>query len=210
MPTDSTKPSGTTSFKDTALGVIPRLQLLQLELEGTKKGLEFIYDLIKSGNDLKITSSLILELHAISFQWIFPEWAGKFRTIQVTYSGKEAPSFFQIQEMVKNLCDDFGVQLDSLPKPTELEYIDRVVSLLAWFQHRFVFIHPFQDYNGRTARMITSLILLKLKLPPIEIQVETDDDRKEYLKAMQAGDDGDLILLHELIEKALTEGLISH
>ena len=210
MPNDSTKPSGATSFKETALGIIPRSQLLQLELEGTKKGLEFIYGLIKSGEEARITPTLILELHAISFQWIFPDWAGKFRTIQVAYSGKEAPQYFQIPELVKNLCDDLVTRLDSLPKPTESEYVYKVVSLLAWLQHLFVFIHPFQDYNGRTARMLTSLILLKLKMPAVEIQVETDDDRKKYLRAMQAGDEGNLAPLEELIGDALTESLNSY
>ncbi len=210
MSIDSTKPLGATSFKETAFGIIPRTKLLQFELEGTKKGLEFIYDLIKSRKNTEITTSLILKLHAISFQWIFPDWAGKFRTIQVTYSGKEAPAYFQIPELVKNLLDDLKAQLNSLPKSNDPEYIDKVVCFLAWFQHRFVFIHPFQDYNGRTARILTSLILLKLKLPPIEIQVGTDDDRKEYLKAMQAGDEGDLTLLEKLIGRALTESLSTH
>jgi uncharacterized membrane protein len=36
MATGSTKPPGATSFKQTAFGIIPRDELLKLELEGTK------------------------------------------------------------------------------------------------------------------------------------------------------------------------------
>lgn len=208
MLADNTKPSGATSFKETAFGIVPRSKLLQFELEGTKRGLEFIYGLIKTNSSIEITPELICQLHEVSFQWIFPEWAGKFRTIQVTYSGKEAPPYFQIPVLVKNLCEDLSVRINNLPKTTaNPKYIDDIVSLLAWFQHLFVFIHPFRDYNGRTARMLTTLILLKLKLPAIEIQVETENDRQKYLQAMQLGDKGNLMELEKLIGEALTESL---
>ncbi|MBW7956066.1 Fic family protein [Patescibacteria group bacterium] len=207
MVNDSTKPSGATSYKQTAFGIIPRSQLLQLELEGTKKGLEFIYTLVKAHAKVDITPALIRQLHSVSFGWIFPEWAGAFRTIQVTYSGKEAPNYFQVPELIENLCADLRTRLAYLPKTTELGYIENVVSLLAWFQHQFVFIHPFQDYNGRTGRMLTSLLLLNLKLPATEIQIETEADRQHYLQAMQRGDENDLTVLEKLIGEALLENL---
>jgi Fic family protein len=206
---DTTKPAGSTSYKQTAFGIISRQELLKLELEGTKKGLEYIYQIFDTERSVQISSQFIKQLHSISFQWVFKDWAGSFRTIQVTYSGKEAPSYFLVPELIENLCADLQVQLKTLPKITEDTYIDGVVKLLAWFQHRFVFIHPFKDYNGRTARMLTVLLLLKLGLPPVEIQVETEADRKMYLNAMQLGDEGDLSLLEELISRALTEALTS-
>jgi Fic family protein len=187
--------------------VIPRSQLLDLELQGTKKGLDYLYSALKSNQDIEIAPELICELHAVSFQWIFPDWAGKFRTIQVTYSGKEAPLYFQVPELVKNLCADLQIRLHNLPKPSELNFIQEIVSLLAWFQYQFVFIHPFQDYNGRMTRMLTTLILLKLKLPAAWITVDKSEDQKGYLQAMQLGDKGDLSLLEMIIEKALTREL---
>lgn len=208
MTNNSTKPSGaTTFFQETSFGILSHSQILKLEIEGTKKGLEFIYKLIDSKKLTEISPELVLELHENAFGWIFPKWAGQFRNIQVTYSGKEAVSYFLVSEFMKNLCDDLQMRLKNLPKTEELTFIDEIVKLLAWFQHRFVFIHPFQDYNGRTARMLTSLILLKLKLPAIEIQVESEEDRKKYLHAMQLADDGNIELLEKLIEKALVESL---
>lgn len=207
MAQNSTKPPGSTSYKQTTFGVIPRDELLKYELEGTKKGLEHIHSLLKCNNYVEITPELIKELHAVSFQWIFPDWAGKFRTIQVTYSGKEAPQFFQVPELISNLCEDLRIRLVNLPKPSELGYIDEVITLLAWFQHQFVFIHPFQDYNGRLVRMLTTLLLLALKLPPAWISVNSEDDRKMYLQAMQQGDEGNLLSLEKLISKSLTKEL---
>lgn len=69
----NTKPSGATSYKQTALGIIPRTKLLLLEIEGTKKGLEYIHDLIKNNKNIEITPQLICKIHEISFKLIFPD-----------------------------------------------------------------------------------------------------------------------------------------
>lgn len=202
-----TKPKGATSYKETAFGIIPRSELVKLELKGTRKGLEYIYEIIQRGRAAKITPTSICDLHKVSFGWIFPKWAGKYRRIQVTYSTKEASPYYQVPELILNLCKDLEERLQHLPDKNEGNFIIRVVELLAWFQHRFVFIHPFQDYNGRTARVLTTLILLKLNLPPIELKAETGEDRAKYLKAMQKGDVGDLTSLEKLINDALSESL---
>lgn len=203
----TTKPKSATSFKETVFGIIPRSKLIQLELKGTKRGLEHISKLIQTRKSSKITSKLICGLHKISFGWIFPKWAGKYRKIQVTFSGKEAPPYFQVPELTINLCSDLEERLKHLPNQDAEDFIIKLVETLAWFQHRFVFIHPFQDYNGRTARMLTTLILLSFKLPPIELKAETGQDRNRYLKAMRKGDEGNFTPLETLINKALSESL---
>ena len=207
MKQTATKPKGSTSYKETKFGIISRPRLLELEIEGTKKGLDFIFQLFKKNKNIEITPELICKLHQSSFGWIFPKWAGKYRKIQVTISGKEAPLFYHIPEMVVNLCKDLKERLRYLPKNTDKFYIVEVAQLLAWFQHKFVFIHPFQDYNGRTARMLTIILLLNFKLPPIEIKVENKAARKRYISAMQKADKGDLSLLENIISETLLEGL---
>jgi len=206
MTVSSTKPKGATSYKETAFGIVPRGKLLRLETEGIKKGLEYIHDLATKNPRTTITPELILELHKKSFGWIFPDWAGKYRQIRVEFSGKEAVLPHQIPELIANLCSDLQERLKNL-KPNEENYIDAVVELLAWFQHRFVWIHPFQDYNGRIARMLTTLILLNLNLPAIEIKAGSGEDRKRYLEAMYTADEGDYEKLHNLISQALNESL---
>jgi CRISPR-associated endonuclease/helicase Cas3 len=199
----STKPKGATSYKETAFGIIPRTKLLKLELEGTKRGLELITKI----HDSEITPELIIKLHQETFGWIFPDWAGKYRTIRVEFSGKEAVSFRMIPELIKNLCDDLNIRLKNINKESE-DFINQVVELLAWFQHRFVLIHPFQDYNGRISRILTVLILLKLNLPAIEIKASLGSDRKKYLESMYAADEGNYSKLEELIGNALNESFV--
>jgi hypothetical protein len=62
------------------------------------------------------------------------------------------------------------------------------VIVAALFHHRFVEIHPFDDGNGRMARLLTNLILMKRSYPPVLIRKE---DRGEYFLALAEADEGD-------------------
>ena len=202
MTKSSTKPKGATSYKETAFGVLSRSDLLKLEIEGTMKGLTYVGKNFTN----EITPDIITKIHNESFGWIFPDWAGKYRSIRVEFSGKEPVLPHQISEQIINLCADLKERLKNLDKNDE-SFIENVVSLLAWFQHRFVWIHPFQDYNGRVARMLTIFILLKLGLPPIEIKADTELDRKKYLESMYLADEGNYEKIETLIGTALNESL---
>ena len=182
MRKSPTKPHGATTYKETAFGIIPRSKLLKLELEGTKRGLEYLYDLVRENKNAKITPLLICKLHEVSFGWIFPKWVGKYRKIQVTFSGKEAPLYIQIPELIINLCRDLDERLRHLPSANDDPFILEIVKLLAWFQHRFVFIHPFQDYNGRTARMLTTLLLVRFNLPRLKFMSKKKPIEKPILQ----------------------------
>lgn len=196
---------GATSYRQTKYGILPRSKLLKFEVLGTKRGLLFLNKQAKA--DRELDPKFVKEVHQISFGEILMGDAGKFRTIQVTYSGKEAPHFSKIPEMIKTLSKDTEFTLLRLPESTEETFIERVVELLANFQHRFVFIHPFVDYNGRTARMFTSYVLMRSNLPIVEIKAEKGKERREYIKALQKADEGDYLGLENIISKALNESL---
>ncbi len=204
----ATKPKGATSFRDTKFGILPRRELIKLETQGVYRGFKHIIAISKK-RDIGITPELIMELHKKSFGWIFPKWAGKFRKINVEFSGKEAPQFFDVPMLVKNLCGDLKERLRHISLKDQPEkFLNETISLISWFQHRFVWIHPFNDYNGRTARLLSSFLLLKLGLPIIEIRINTKRSRDNYIRAMQAADGGDYAALEEMIAEALNAALI--
>lgn len=109
--------AGATSYKDTASGVLPRSKVVQLEREGIKKALEYIIKL--SQEKAQITSQLIRGVHKEGFSFIFPDWAGHFRTIDVTVGEYEPPHHSRIPELVKSLCDDLSERLSHLPSPEQ-------------------------------------------------------------------------------------------
>lgn len=71
---------------------------------------------------------------------------------------------------------------------------------VVWFHHRFTQIHPFQDGNGRIARALASLILLRAGYFPLLI---TRDQRNDYITACEEADLGDLKPLIQLFVRVL-------
>lgn len=202
----STQPKGATKYLDTAFGILPRSKVIPLEVEGIKKALDYIIKVSDKKN--KITPKIILEVHRVGFGFIFPVWAGKFRTIDVEVGDYEPPHYSRIPELVKNLCEDLEERLKHLPSlDVEEEFLAETISLLAWFQHRLVWIHPFNDYNGRVARLLTNLLLLNLGFPLVEIKADTGKDRDNYVEAMKAADQYEYSKLEELLLNAVKESL---
>lgn len=63
------------------------------------------------------------------------------------------------------------------------------VILAATFHYRFVSIHPFDDGNGRMARILMNLILMQFGYLPVVLKQEHKGD---YFLALQRADAGDL------------------
>jgi Fic family protein len=66
---------------------------------------------------------------------------------------------------------------------------DDPVLVAAWLHHRFTQIHPYQDGNGRLARALTTLVLLKADLLPLDVD---RDLRVEYIDSLEKADGGEL------------------
>jgi Fic family protein len=67
-----------------------------------------------------------------------------------------------------------------------------------WFHHRFTQIHPYQDGNGRVARVLTTLILLRADLLPLVLD---RDLRVEYIDALELADQDQLAKLAEIFAR---------
>ena len=72
------------------------------------------------------------------------------------------------------------------------------------FHHRFVSIHPFDDGNGRMARLLMNLLLLQDGYPPVVLKKE---DRYTYYAALRQADVGELTPFIELIGENLVHSL---
>lgn len=139
---------------------------------------------------------MIRSLHALILKNIDDENAGVWRRFNVTIAGAR------------------DVPPDALHVPEQMEAFLRwhesggaslhPVELAARTHADFVKIHPFMDGNGRTARLLMNLDLMRRGFPPIVLPVER---RLAYYDSLDAAHvDGDyapfLNLIGELAEKA--------
>lgn len=74
------------------------------------------------------------------------------------------------------------------------------LQLAALFHYKFVRIHPFDDSNGRTARLLMNFTLMKHGYPPVIIK---SADKRNYLFALNKADTGDLDAFVEYVAKEL-------
>lgn len=106
--------------------------------------------------------------------------------------------------------------INPLQVPPEMEYLcqwvneqidkEHPVITAAVAHYNMVRIHPFDDGNGRGARILMNLILLKKKYPPAIIKIE---ERRRYLATMEQADEGNLNPFVELLAQSLMETIKS-
>jgi Fic family protein len=75
----------------------------------------------------------------------------------------------------------------------------------AWLHHRFTQIHPYEDGNGRVARLLASIILIKAEWFPL---VMTNDRNEDYRAALLAADLGDLGPLVQVFSTSIEAGFL--
>lgn len=92
---------------------------------------------------------------------------------------------------VHEYCPPIHVEseMDNLLQWLEDEGAEDPIIVASWFHHRFTQIHPYQDGNGRAARALTTLILLRADILPLVVD---RDLRIEYIEALEKADHGDL------------------
>ncbi len=74
----------------------------------------------------------------------------------------------------------------------------------AEFHYKFIRIHPFDDGNGRTARILMNFILMQFGFPPVIIKTE---DKANYFAALQLADTGNIEAFIEYIAQNLVYSL---
>lgn len=82
--------------------------------------------------------------------------------------------------------------------------LDLLPEHLAYAEGRLLTIHPFQDFNGRLARLWLWEILRRLDLPPVDLVPTTPQETDTYLAALHAYDIGQTHLLITLWQERLT------
>ena len=163
----------------------------QIEVRNLAAALDFVHEFALDA-DKPVTQNLVRQLHYLILSNLQDD-AGQYRQTPVEITGSKhtmVDAFLVPQEMTK--FSDFVASAISTEGQDSESPLLLAVAAHTWLVH----IHPCTDGNGRTARALMSLILMREGYLPC---IVTEDDRGRYIDAVEYSRDSfDLTPLLEL------------
>jgi Fic family protein len=143
----------------------------------------------------RLNAGDILSVHRLVLQRIEKEFGGRYRNsgVRITGANFTPPNALKVDDLMDELLSWVNAE-QNLPLPVKATI----------FHHRFVWIHPFFDGNGRTVRLLFNLLLMSEGYPPAII---LQQDRKKYYDALNKANNGSYEKLVTLILQALERSL---
>lgn len=138
-----------------------------LEVTNHSKAIDFVISLV---NNSEIKETDVLNIHGIILDRIDPQNADFYRRSSVRISGTNymPPNAVKVPLLMQEIYK----LLNTKGEPIEFA---------ATIHQKFVDIHPFIDGNGRTARLLMNLYLMRNNYPPI---ILLKLERKKYIRTI--------------------------
>lgn len=183
------------------------------EITGHDEAIKWVTEIVKG--DFPLTENFIRELHTLllkepyEIDAITPDGlptkkrveVGKYKTTPNHVKTKTGEIFrFATPEETPALMYDL---LNWYKGKRNSKEVNPII-LAAEFHYRFIRIHPFDDGNGRVARILMNFILMQFGYPPAIIKT---DDKINYFSALQQADSGSIEPFIDYIAKNLVRSL---
>ncbi len=182
-----------------------------LDIRGHDQVIDVLVDIVRNKEEL--TESTIRGLHKILLvepyqsEAITPDGIRTTRLIEIG-KYKETPNhvltstgrthfFANPEETPARMTDLVSSYREERDRGTT-----HPVTLAAAFHHQFVAIHPFDDGNGRMARILMNLILMQSGYLPVVLKL---DRKSEYFLALEKADVGEIEDFVIFVAQALIE-----
>jgi len=167
-----------------------------LEVKDHKRALELLYRLVENPTDLDFNDKLIKELHqaVIELSEEVDDYDYRQTDVFIAGSDHKPTSPLAISDEMKEL----------LQWAQREKHQYHIIEFAAIFHHRFAQIHPFLDGNGRTARLLMNLFLMREGFPLVII---LKNDRQKYYRVLRQADGGRLKGLIQFIGQAALRSL---
>lgn len=176
------------TYKETLQGILEIHEIESIAMDNLVKVQKYLF---RNYRKLLINQSTVKHFHKLLAANLF-EGAGAYRKHNIELGLYIPPDFFRVSQLMKDWEDDYRERKKyARTKKQKIE-------LCAWLMHRFLWIHPFFDYNGRIARLLGELFLIKSDLSVVTFQRV---ERTDFVHAVkEATATNDLRLLVELIQ----------
>lgn len=131
------------------------------------------YKLIKSRleESAVLDEELIKDIHQVVMENILEGGLYRNYNVRITGAGFTPPDWTEVRNNMKWFIADFEAKKSDL----------NAIELAAFVHAEFVRIHPFQDGNGRTARLLLNFMLMKAGYQSVIIEAK---DRPVYYESL--------------------------
>ena len=186
-----------------------------LEITGHNEAINWVLEMIQGERPL--TENFIRELHTLLLKEPYevdaltPDGKPTKKKINVG-SYKSSPNhvltktgeifYFSTPEETPAKMNDL---LSWFSEKSKEEKVNPIF-LAAEFHYKFIRIHPFDDGNGRTARILMNFILMQFGFPPTIIKSDADS-KNDYFAALQLADAGNIEAFITFITQNLNRSL---
>ena len=176
-----------------------------IEITGHNEAINALLDLTRG--DAPLTESFVRQLHALILR-------ERYQVDAITAEGAPTRRWIELgqyktgQNHVQTVTGEIFRFAEPMEVPGKMHTlmqsinelqapsIAEVVLVAAKAHYDFVLIHPFDDGNGRMARLLMNLILIKYGFPPAIIKTQ---DKEKYFSALRQADGGQFDVFVEYI-----------
>ncbi|MBN2121812.1 Fic family protein [Candidatus Micrarchaeota archaeon] len=162
-----------------------------LEITNHKQAIDFVESLV---HKKEIGEMDVLNLHALILDRIDPQNAGFYRNCRLRISGTDysPPNPAKVPDLMKEVYRMLNENAEPIEQAARIHM-------------KFVDIHPFIDGNGRMARLLVNLYLMRKGYPPV---IVLRAERKKYIRTIvKARAEDDVSNLTNFIAKAVERSL---
>jgi Fic family protein len=179
------------------------------EIQNIEKAMAFIEDYVK---DYSINRAFISEMHKMIVGGLQPppdgegdHTPGEYRktNLKINKSTHKPPDWLKVEDYMNELLDFVNKE--------DAKKFDLLKAAIA--HHRFVWIHPFGNGNGRTVRLFTYAMLVKTGfnvnvgriINPTAVFCSNRNDYYSHLAKADSGTDAGILDWSEYVLKGLKE-----
>lgn len=184
-----------------------------IEIQGHNEAIEMLVEVVKQERPL--TETFLRELHVLLLK-------NSYKVDAITDDGKPTTKIVEVgkYKSTQNHVITKTGEIFRFAEPEETEaemtalmdwYKEKKTSndihpvvLASQFHYRFIRIHPFDDGNGRIARLVMNFILMMYGFPPVIIKTE---DKENYFSVLRSADLGDIEPFINYISENLVNSL---
>lgn len=168
-----------------------------LEAINHSEAVEFLLELVK--NKTALTEYVLKQLHGLVLRGIDKHNAGKYRqaNVMVSASRHKPPQPFLLNKLMEDYFLFYEQNKASM----------HPVLLAAEMHERLVTIHPFNDGNGRTSRLIMNLVLMQHGFPIANISGERQNRLAYYSSLEKAQVKNDKTKFYDFVCHAVLHSL---